>query len=106
MENQPTLLDKVAKISIIAGALIIALSIAYYFVARPVINEKKLNNCLQEGADKITRARESSTKNNNDKSIADRIIDKSNNPTKYQAIAELILSGEEYKKECFKKYPQ
>lgn len=32
MENQPTALDKAVKISIIAGALIIALSIAYYLV--------------------------------------------------------------------------
>ena len=32
MENQPTTLDKAVKVSIIAGALIVALSIAYYLV--------------------------------------------------------------------------
>ena len=32
MENQPTTLDKAVKISIIAGALIVALSVAYYLV--------------------------------------------------------------------------
>lgn len=32
MERQPTVLDKAVKVSIIAGALIIALSIAYYLV--------------------------------------------------------------------------
>lgn len=32
MENQPTTLDKVVKVSIIAGALIMALSVAYYFI--------------------------------------------------------------------------
>ena len=32
MENQPTKLDKAVKISVIAGALIVALSIAYYLV--------------------------------------------------------------------------
>lgn len=32
MENQPTTLDKAVKISIIAGALIVALSLAYYLV--------------------------------------------------------------------------
>lgn len=32
MENQPTQLDKAVKISIIAGALIVALSFAYYLV--------------------------------------------------------------------------
>lgn len=32
MENQPKILDKAVKISIIAGVLIVALSIAYYLV--------------------------------------------------------------------------
>jgi hypothetical protein len=32
MENQPTQLDNVVKISIIAGALMVALSLAYYLV--------------------------------------------------------------------------
>lgn len=32
MENQPTKLDKAVKISIIVGALVIALSVAYYSV--------------------------------------------------------------------------
>lgn len=32
MENQPTILDKALKISVTVGALIVALSIAYYLV--------------------------------------------------------------------------
>lgn len=32
MENQPTKLDKAVKISVIAGALLVALSVAYYLV--------------------------------------------------------------------------
>jgi hypothetical protein len=32
MENQPTKLDKAVKISIIIGALVVALSVAYYLV--------------------------------------------------------------------------
>jgi len=32
MENKVSILDKAVKISIIAGALIVALSVAYYFI--------------------------------------------------------------------------
>lgn len=43
MENQPTKLDKVMKISIIVGALIVGLSIAYYLVVYiPKRDESKL----------------------------------------------------------------
>ena len=43
MENQPTKLDKAMKISIIAGALIAGLSIAYYLVVYiPKRDEAKL----------------------------------------------------------------
>lgn len=106
MENQPTILDKVVKIIIIAGALLIVISITYYFIARPIINEKKLNVCLQVGDNKITKAREIGTEYDNGKSVADRIIDKTKTITRDQAVKELIRRAEEDKSECFKKYPQ
>lgn len=99
-------LDKVLKISVLFGILLAVISISYYFIVRPMINENKLNDCLREGNNKIKMARESGTGNNSDNNVTDRIIDKYNNPVKYQAMKELILRGEEYKKECFRRFPQ
>ena len=40
MENQSTFLDKAVKMSIILGVLIIALSVAYYLILKPVPVQK------------------------------------------------------------------
>lgn len=45
MDNQPTILDRAVKISIIGGVLIVALSIAYYLV---VFLPQKENNRIAE----------------------------------------------------------
>jgi hypothetical protein len=51
MENQPTKLDKAVKISVIAGALIVALSIAYYFAFRPLKKQSDIKECYKRAID-------------------------------------------------------
>ena len=51
MENQPTQLDKAVKISIIAGALIVALSLAYYLVV--FLPKKEETRIAQQQQEKI-----------------------------------------------------
>lgn len=74
---------KTKTISIIAGASIVTLLVAYYFIARPVLNERKFNACLQKNNDETTRAK-----------------------TQDQAAKELKRRVEEVRVECSKKYPQ
>lgn len=45
MENNTTTLDKAIKISVIAGALIVALSIAYYFIYEPIQKKTETKKC-------------------------------------------------------------
>ncbi|MDD5463925.1 MAG: hypothetical protein PHP62_02160 [Candidatus Moranbacteria bacterium] len=111
MENQPTTLDKVVKISIIMGALVVSLSIAYYLVihipqrdkaktiqtmTRTEFNKKSLENCLNE---------EDARRNNSLQSLVE--LDKK------LKTADLTLSFQNTEKDyqirkadCFKKYPQ
>ena len=56
MENQPTALDKTVKISIIAGALIMALSIAYYLVI--FMPQKEKARVEQQKQEQETQAQE------------------------------------------------
>jgi hypothetical protein len=74
---------KTKSISIIVGALVVTLLVAYYFIARPVLNERKFNACLQKNNDEITKA-----------------------ITRDQAAEELKRRVEEVRVECSKKYPQ
>jgi hypothetical protein len=97
-------MDKTLRNTIIAGIFLIGVSVAYYFVFRPISNERKLNVCLQEANTYLDKIKENSE--DPGKSVADIIIDKTNNPTKSAALAELKKRAEEAQRECFAKYPQ
>lgn len=51
MENQPTTLDKAVKVSIVAGALIVALSFAYYLVV--FLPKKEATRVAQQQQEKL-----------------------------------------------------
>lgn len=48
MENQQLKLDKAVKISIILGVFIVALSVAYYFIYRPIQKQNISKKCYAE----------------------------------------------------------
>ena len=48
MENQLTKLGKAVKISIIAGILIVALSITYSLVYRPIQKQSQMKKCSND----------------------------------------------------------
>ena len=56
MENQPTALDKAVKISVIIGALIVALSLAYYLVI--FMPQKEKARVEQQKQEQETQAQE------------------------------------------------
>lgn len=108
MENQPTTLDKVVKVSIIAGALIVSLSMAYYV---GIFLPKK-------EATRIGEKRRAETKQLRDDCLAEveknYLVD-----TKKRDEALAVAKKEGYllpvsklfdkngaRQECFNKYPQ
>lgn len=112
MENQPTKLDKSVKISIIAGTLIVALSIAYYLVIIPIVKEKKLTTCLEEAEKYLNEAREN--KKEDDGELLKKVGNINGGSTEKEriylrekeAFDEIQRRAEEAQLECFKKYPQ
>lgn len=82
MENQPTTLDKAVKISIIAGALIVALSIAYYLV---IFLPKKQELDTRQGC-----ADEAKTKAKN---LIQKKTDITKNQTRKETNEDLIAKG-------------
>ena len=91
MENQPTILDKAVKISIISGALIVALSLAYYLVVfLPNKEEARVEQQRQEQQAKEQQVR----------------LEQESKEQKEQAVAE--QSKKEYiakrKNECYQIY--
>jgi hypothetical protein len=89
-------IDSVLKIVIGLSVLTVALSVFYYFVARPISRENKLNECLEDKNKQIKKISEKEEVV--DGGIAYRIIKRSSLET------ESIRILEEQKKECFEKY--
>lgn len=120
MENKSTKLDRVIKISIIAGALIIALAVAYYLVVyipkkdNEKIKQQKqeqtaqsqeketraynLNNCLEKNRENQLNTNlgfvEMQKKGEISNASLNKIIDENNKRVEKEEI------------NCFKKYPQ
>lgn len=100
-------MDKSLRNTIIVGIILIGISVAYYFVVRPILNEKKLANCLQEANKYLNEARENNKENaveepkNIKNSEQERVYLR-----KRAAFDELQKRAEEAEKECFMKYPQ
>jgi hypothetical protein len=109
MENQSTQLDKAVKISIIAGALIVALSIAYYLVVflpkKEVtrVEEKKMTEIMKLRDDCLSGVERDYLDYTRRKEVSEASIIKSGlvpfpekNPYDKNGARE----------ECYKKYPQ
>lgn len=110
MENQPTTLDKAVKVSIIVGALIIALSIAYYLVIFVPQKEKaRIEQQKQEQKDQQVKEQgEKTTRQNCQKESADKAIavlkSRSEISPSYAKANNGAVNNGMYKKEDFDKY--
>ncbi|MGW8184998.1 MAG: hypothetical protein ACWGHO_02710 [Candidatus Moraniibacteriota bacterium] len=113
MENNLSKLDKLMKLSMIVGVLIMALSVAYYLVI--FMPQKERARIEQQGQEKEARInnlnkcleknRESQL-NNNLGFIEMQKAGKINNADVNNMIDENNKSSQEGRSECFKKYPQ
>lgn len=118
MENQPTTLDKAVKISIIAGSLVVALSIAYYLVI--FLPQKEKTRIEQQKQEQEARAEQEKINTDNLNKCLDNEAQKISKTT--NALAKLAREGKNMdlgtsldeaegdylirKADCFKKYPQ
>jgi len=107
MENQSTTLDKAVKISVIAGVLVVALSIAYYLVlyipkqAQQQAQQKQANadnlaGCLATEKGDVSKEYEGISKLNRE----------GKNIDVEAQFAKVDKYYESRKADCFKKYPQ
>ncbi len=84
----------------------------YYFVVRPIVNEKKLTNCLQEANKYLNKARENKKQDNGEllKKVGNIYEGSTEKERVYlkelAAFNEIQKRAEEAEKECFMKYPQ
>jgi hypothetical protein len=120
MENQPTTLDKAVKVSIIAGALIIALSLAYYLVIFLPQKEKARVEELKQGQamqieEKEARAaslseclekNRASQINNNLNHVEMQKAGKITNTDLNSMIDDNNKRFKENENNCYKRYPQ
>ena len=112
MENQPTILDKAVKLGLIVGALLVALSVAYYLVIflpqkeriaqdrqdqQRSQNKVFLANCL-DGAAKLHE------QNWNEACASRGDGDRCGLPS--NTSSRIDKSYESSKDDCFKKFPQ
>lgn len=91
-------MDKAIKLSVLAGVLIIAFSISYRSVIRPMLNERRLTICLQEANKQLEEAREN-YEVSEEKRMGRMYLD-----TKAK-LTELEKRAEKSEEECFLRYP-
>lgn len=105
-------MDKPLRNTLIVGIILIGISVAYYFVARPILNEKKLANCLQEANKYLNEARKNKEGDDTEglKKIGNIYGENTEQERTYlrerAAFDEIQKRAEEAEKECFMKYPQ
>ncbi|NTW15190.1 MAG: hypothetical protein HGA38_02340 [Candidatus Moranbacteria bacterium] len=118
MQKQPTALDKAVKISIVVGALIVALSIAYYLVVyipkRDKAKTEQQNQQYQHqeeqkqiSADNLAKClKEEATKKLQSMQDLAEFKRKGNNFDLETSLNNEEKAYQERKADCFKKYPQ
>lgn len=118
MENQQTTLDKVMKISIIVGALIITSSLAYYLIV--FLPQKETWRMEQQDRDQLLK--EQTEKARKESLMACLDDEQQKKSQTMQGLAKLKRGGKVFdlesslddaekdyqirKADCFKKYPQ
>ena len=125
MENQQSKLDKAVKISIMAGALIVAVSISYYLVVflpqkeQSILERQKqehalenmekkeleedLNNCLKKAKEDGKALWDSYCKITNSKKMDPNNVACLLNSTYSEKVKKSVKENED---NCFKKFPQ
>lgn len=118
MNNQPTILDKAVKISVITGALIVALSLAYYLIV--FLPQKETWRMEQQDRDQLLKEQ---TEKARKESLMTCLDDEQQKKLQtMQGLAKLKRDGKVFdlesslddvekdyqikKADCFKKYPQ